>query len=75
MQVKVIDHPLVLRKLSLIRRKETSTNEFRMLARELGPMLLYEATAICITGDDASALVRHGLCSDHALRRNYFAHS
>src|SRR5580698_4371222 len=44
MQVKVIDHPLVLHKLSLIRRKETSTNEFRMLVREVGPMLLYEAT-------------------------------
>jgi uracil phosphoribosyltransferase len=44
MQVKVIDHPLVQHKLSLIRRKETSTNEFRQFAREIGPMLLYEAT-------------------------------
>jgi uracil phosphoribosyltransferase len=44
MAVKVIDHPLVQHKLSLIRRKETSTNEFRQLVREVGPMLLYEAT-------------------------------
>ena len=44
MAVKVIDHPLVQHKLSLIRRKETSTNEFRQLLREVGPMLLYEAT-------------------------------
>jgi uracil phosphoribosyltransferase len=42
--VKVIDHPLVQHKLTLIRRKETTTNEFRQLVRELGPLLLYEAT-------------------------------
>ena len=44
MQVQTIDHPLVQHKLSLMRRKETSTNEFRQLVREVGPMLLYEAT-------------------------------
>ena len=43
-QIKVIDHPLVQHKLSLIRRKTTSTNEFRQLVKEIGPLLLYEAT-------------------------------
>jgi uracil phosphoribosyltransferase len=43
-QVKVIDHPLVLHKLSLIRRKQTSTNEFRQLVKEIAPLLLFEAT-------------------------------
>lgn len=40
----VIDHPLVQHKLSLMRRKETSTGEFRLLLRELSPLMLYEAT-------------------------------
>src|SRR5882724_1315521 len=43
-QIKVIDHPLVLHKLSLIRRKQTSTNEFRQLVKEISPLLLFEAT-------------------------------
>ncbi len=40
----VIDHPLVQHKLSLMRRKQTSTGEFRLLLRELSPLMLYEAT-------------------------------
>src|SRR5471032_104699 len=44
MKIKVIDHPLVQHKLSLIHRKQTSTNEFRQLVKELAPLLLYEAT-------------------------------
>jgi len=42
--VTVINHPLVQHKLSLMRRKETSTGEFRLLLRELSPLMLYEAT-------------------------------
>ena len=44
MSVTVINHPLVQHKLSLMRRKETSTGEFRLLLRELSPLMLYEAT-------------------------------
>lgn len=40
----VIDHPLVQHKLTLMRRRETSTGEFRTLLRELAPLMLYEAT-------------------------------
>jgi uracil phosphoribosyltransferase len=40
----VIDHPLVQHKLTLMRRKEVSTGEFRVLLREISPLLLYEAT-------------------------------
>ena len=40
----VIDHPLVRHKLTLMRRRETSTGEFRLLLRELSPLMLYEAT-------------------------------
>jgi uracil phosphoribosyltransferase len=44
MTVTVIVHPLVQHKLSLMRRKETTPAEFRRLMKEVGPMLLYEAT-------------------------------
>ena len=40
----IIDHPLVQHKLTLMRRKQTSTGEFRLLLRELSPLMLYEAT-------------------------------
>ena len=42
--VHVIDHPLVQHKLSLLRRKETSTSEFRALVAEIGMLLGYEVT-------------------------------
>jgi len=40
--VFVIDHPLVQHKLTLLRRKETSTNSFRRLLTELSMLLAYE---------------------------------
>ncbi len=38
----VIDHPLVQHKLTLLRRVETTTGEFRRLAREISLLLGYE---------------------------------
>ena len=40
----VIDHPLVQHKLSLMRKKDTSTQSFRRLIREVGTLLAYEVT-------------------------------
>ena len=42
--VTVVDHPLVQHKLTLMRRKETSTSEFRQLLREISQLLAYEVT-------------------------------
>ncbi len=42
--VTVVDHPLVQHKLSLIRRKETPTAQFRQLIREITMLLGYEVT-------------------------------
>jgi uracil phosphoribosyltransferase len=42
--VTVIDHPLVQHKLTLMRRKDTSTGSFRRLMGEIGTLLAYEAT-------------------------------
>jgi uracil phosphoribosyltransferase len=40
----VIDHPLIQHKLTLMRRKETSSSQFRRLLREIAQLLTYEVT-------------------------------
>lgn len=40
----IVDHPLVQHKLTLMRRKETPTAEFRRLVREVALLLAYEIT-------------------------------
>ena len=42
--LKIINHPLVKHKLSLMRDKEASTRSFRILIRETGTLLAYEVT-------------------------------
>lgn len=41
--IRVADHPLIKHKLTLMRRKEASTFEFRTLLHELATLLGYEA--------------------------------
>jgi uracil phosphoribosyltransferase len=43
-QVHLIEHPLVQHKLTLMRRKDTSTKSFRQLVHELSALLAYEVT-------------------------------
>ena len=42
--VTVIDHPLVQHKLTIMRRRETTTVKFRQLSREVATLLTYEVT-------------------------------
>ena len=42
--LRLIDHPLVQHKLSLMRRKDASTNSFRSLLNELAMLMAYEVT-------------------------------
>jgi len=42
--VHVFDHPLVQHKLTLMRKKETSTTSFRRLLNEIGALMAYEVT-------------------------------
>ncbi|GAB4121431.1 MAG: uracil phosphoribosyltransferase [Roseiflexaceae bacterium] len=44
-QVHVSQHPLILHKLTLLRRIETEPKKFRELVHELAQFLVYEATA------------------------------
>ncbi|MCU0519057.1 MAG: uracil phosphoribosyltransferase [Oscillatoria sp. Prado101] len=43
-QLTVISHPLILHKLTLMRKAETSTAKFRTLLNEIGMLLAYEVT-------------------------------
>src|SRR5262245_61602020 len=40
--VQLIDHPLVQHKLTLMRRKDASTNSFRQLLHEISALMAYE---------------------------------
>ncbi len=42
--LRLVDHPLVQHKLTLMRKKETSTNGFRRLLNELSTLMAYEVT-------------------------------
>jgi uracil phosphoribosyltransferase len=44
MTVTVIDHPLIQHKLTLMRRADTSTAEFRSLMTEISLLMAYEVT-------------------------------
>ena len=44
MALHIIDHPLVLHKLSLMREKQTSTMKFRELLKEISMLMGYEVT-------------------------------
>ncbi|MDI1342387.1 uracil phosphoribosyltransferase [Polaromonas sp.] len=43
-KIHLIDHPLVQHKLTLMRRKDASTNTFRTLLNELSSLMAYEVT-------------------------------
>lgn len=42
--VTIVNHPLVQYKLTIMRKKETSTGKFRTLLREISMLLAYEVT-------------------------------
>ncbi|MEI6197342.1 MAG: uracil phosphoribosyltransferase, partial [Verrucomicrobiota bacterium] len=44
MQVKVIDHPLIQHKLTLLRDIKTGTKDFRDLLEEIAMLMAYELT-------------------------------
>ena len=44
MNINVVDHPLIQHKLTLMRRRETSTSTFRQLVNETAMLLGYEVT-------------------------------
>lgn len=44
MDIHVIDHPLIQHKLTLMRKKETSSNDFRKLLKEITLLMGYEIT-------------------------------
>jgi uracil phosphoribosyltransferase len=43
-QLTVVGHPLIQHKLTIMRRKDTTTDNFRRLLREIAQLLAYEVT-------------------------------
>ena len=43
-KIKIMEHPLIQHKIGIIRRKETSSKEFRELVSEIAMFMVYEAT-------------------------------
>ncbi len=43
-KVVIMDHPLIQHKIGIMRRKETSSKDFRQLTREVASLMCYEAT-------------------------------
>ena len=41
--VYIMEHPLIQHKISMLRNKNTGTNEFRKLVEEIGILMGYEA--------------------------------
>ena len=50
-EVRLVEHPLVQHKLSLMRRKDTPTAKFRQLLKEIALLLGYEVTRDLPTED------------------------
>jgi uracil phosphoribosyltransferase len=50
-QVHLVSHPLVQHKLTLMRKKEASTNSFRHLLNEISSLMAYEVTRDMATQD------------------------
>ena len=44
MQVKIIDHPLIQHKITIMRKKDTSSADFRKLLEEITMLMGYEIT-------------------------------
>ena len=43
--VFIMDHPLIQHKISILRNKETGTNEFRKLIEEIAVLMGFEASS------------------------------
>ena len=50
MAVHVVDHPLVQHKITLMRRRDASTNTFRRLVREVSALMAYEVLRDVVWG-------------------------
>ncbi|MCR5518989.1 MAG: uracil phosphoribosyltransferase [Bacteroidales bacterium] len=50
-QVHVIDHPMIQHKLTIMRRKETGSKDFRQLLKEISLLMGYEVTRDIVLED------------------------
>lgn len=51
MNIKVMDHPLIIHKVTMLRDKNTNTKDFRALVKEISLLMAYEVTRDLPLGD------------------------
>ncbi len=51
MNIKVMDHPLIIHKVTMLRDKDTNTKDFRSLIKEISLLMAYEVTRDLPLGD------------------------
>ena len=62
----IMDHPLIQHKIGIIRKKDTSSKEFREMISEIAMLMCYEATRELPLTD-----VENGSCADPPCRSWY----
>ena len=77
MALHLIDHPLVQHKLSIMRDKNTSTNKFRELLKEISMFMGYEVTRdFPLTYEEIENILEFKLPSTaYNLPRTYWANT
>ena len=53
-KVYIFDHPLIQHKVALMRKTDTSTKDFRELAKEIAMLMGFEAPRYCNRADSSS---------------------
>ena len=71
--VKIVDHPLIQHKISLMRDRNTGTKEFRDLVSEIATLLCYEATRDLPT-EEVEVETPIALARTHVLAGRKLAH-
>ena len=59
--VYIMNHPLIQHKISMLRNKNTGTNEFRKLVEEIGILMGYEALHLTRTVNLKAADYMHDM--------------
>ena len=60
-KVKIFDHPLIQHKTTILRKKETSSKEFRECIEEITTLMCYEALKDLANGQSTKIVVPSNL--------------
>ena len=67
----IMDHPLIQHKIGIIRKKDTSSKEFREMISEIAMLMCYEATRDLQNNRKRARRKENGSCADPPCRSWY----